>query len=83
MTATIVRGFAGNPHPAFIGKEGGMIAYIKGYLKEQVCYSEALIMGACSAYGEELVRAEMILFSVNKTLEESLHYVESFTVTNS
>jgi len=83
MTVIVVRGFAGNPHPAFTAKEGGMIAYIKGYLKEQVCYSEALIMGACFAYSEELVRAELILFSVNKVLDESLHYAESFTVTNS
>ena len=62
MTATVVRGFAGILHQAFTAKEGGMIAYIKGYLKEQVCYSEVLILGACSAYPEELSLAEAVLF---------------------
>jgi hypothetical protein len=83
MTVTVVRGFAGIPHQAFTAKEGGMIAYIKGYLKEQVCYSEALVMGACSAYAEQLSLAEAILFSVNKVLDETLHYAESFIITNS
>ncbi len=83
MTVTVVRGFAGIPHQAFTVKEGGMIAYIKGYLKEHVSYAEALILGDCSSYPEELSLAEAILFSVSKVLAETLPYVESFIITNS
>jgi hypothetical protein len=83
MTATITRGMAGTPHQAFSAREGGMIAYIKGYLKENICYQEALIFGECSAYVDQLSLAELILFSENQSLDESLQYAESFIITNS
>ncbi len=83
MTATIVRGYAGTPHQAFSAREGGMIAYIKGYLKENICYSEGLIFGSSSAYADQLSLAEAILFSENKTYDEILHYAETFIITNS
>ena len=45
MPVQVVRGFAGSAKPACSAEEGGMITYIKGYLKEQLAYSEALVLG--------------------------------------
>jgi hypothetical protein len=83
MPVQVVRGFAGSAKPACSAEEGGMITYIKGYLKEQLAYSEALVLGIGFAYGEEPLRSEMLVFSLGKGLDDSLRYAEALIITNS
>lgn len=83
MSVQVVRGFAGSAKSACSVREGGMITYIKGYLKEQLNYTELLVLGACFAFGDEPLRSELALLSSGKSLDDGLHYAETLTVTNS
>ena len=78
-----MRGFAGTAKSACSAREGGMITYIKGYLKEQLSYTELLVLGATFAFGDEPLRSELTLLSFGKSLDEGMHYAETLTVTNS
>lgn len=82
LPVQVVRGFAGSAKPACSAEEGGMITYIKGYLKEQLSYSEALVLGSCSGYGDEPLRSEVLVFSLGKGLDDSLRYAETLIITN-
>lgn len=83
MPATVVRGFASSAKAAFSAEEGGMVTYIKGYLKEQLNYAEALVLGSCFAMGDTPLSSEMILFSLSNRVDDPLSYSEAILVTNS
>lgn len=83
MPVQIVRGFASSAKSACSAEEGGMITYIKGYLKEQLNYAEVLVFGACFAMGDQPVRSELVLFSLSNSLDDPLHYSEVLIVRNS
>jgi hypothetical protein len=83
LSVQVVRGFAGTAKSACSAREGGMITYIKGYLKEQLNYVELLVLGSCFAFGDEPLRSELVLLSLGQSLVDGLRYAESLTVTNS
>ena len=78
-----MRGFASSAKPAFSAEEGGMITYIKGYLKEQLNYSEALVLGTCFAFGDAVAPSELALFSLSTCIDDFLRYAEALIITNS
>ena len=83
MPATIVRGFASTAKPACTAEEGGMVTYIKGYLKEQLSYAEALVLGVCYAMGDMPLPSETVVLSSGASLGDCPHYAEALIVTNS
>jgi hypothetical protein len=79
----VVRGFSSIAKPALSGEEGGMITYIKGYLKEQLSYSEALVEGIGFAFGDQPLCSEVLVFSLGEGLDGPLRYAEAIIITNS